>query len=60
MSYKKKELYHLKKLEIFYKEIEQNREKGENEEKMRIPTDLEFQQNEIYRLNKKYNIEMFS
>ena len=27
---------------------------------MRIPTDLEFQQNEIYRLNKKYNIEMFS
>ena len=60
MSNKKKELYHLKKLEIFYKEIEQNREKGENEEKMRIPTDLEFQQNEIYRLNKKYNIEMFS
>ena len=60
MSNKKKELYHLKKLEIFYKEIEQNREKGDNEEKMRIPTDLEFQQNEIYRLNKKYNIEMFS
>ena len=60
MSNKKKELYHLKKLEIFYKEIEQNREKGENEEKMRIPTDLEFQQNEIYRLKKKYNIEMFS
>ena len=27
---------------------------------MRIQTDLEFQQNEIKRLNKKYNIEMFS
>ena len=27
---------------------------------MRIQTDIEFQQNEINKLNKKYNIEMFS
>ena len=27
---------------------------------MRLQTDLEFQQNEIKKLNKKYNVEMFS
>ena len=27
---------------------------------MRLQTDLGFQQNEIKRLNKKYNVEMFS
>ena len=27
---------------------------------MRLQTDLEFQQNEIERLNQKYNVEMFS
>ena len=27
---------------------------------MRLQTDLEFQQNEIKRLNEKYNVEMFS
>ena len=27
---------------------------------MRIQTDLEFRQNETKKLNKKYNIEMFS
>ena len=27
---------------------------------MRPQTDLEFQQNEIKKLNKKYNVEMFS
>ena len=27
---------------------------------MRVQTDLEFQQNEIKNLNKKYNVEMFS
>ena len=27
---------------------------------MRIQTDLEFQQNEIKKLSKKYNVEMFS
>ena len=27
---------------------------------MRLQTDLEFQQNEIKKLNQKYNVEMFS
>ena len=27
---------------------------------MRLQTDLEFQQNEIKKLNKKYNVEIFS
>ena len=45
-----------KKMELFYQEINSKR-KGE---KMRLQTDLEFQQNEIKKLNKKYNVEMFS
>ena len=45
------------KLEIFYKEIQKKRL---NNEKMRLQTDQEFQQNEIKKLNQKYNAEMFS
>ena len=45
------------KLELFYKEIESKRIKNE---RMRLQTDLEFQQNEIKKLSKKYNVEMFS
>ena len=45
------------KLENFYKEIEVKRNKNE---KMRLQTDQEFQQNEIKKLNLKYNVEMFS
>ena len=45
------------KLELFYKEIESKRIKNE---RMRLQTDLEFQQNEIQKLNKKHNVEMFS
>ena len=45
------------KLETFYKEIESNRNKNE---KMRLQTDQEFQQNKIKKLNVKYNVEMFS
>ena len=41
-----------KKLEMFYKDTEPKRDKINDEEKMRIQTDLEFQQNEIKRLNK--------
>ena len=44
-----------KKMELFYEEVESKR-KGE----MRLQTDLEFQQNEIKKLNKKYDVEMFS
>ena len=45
------------KLEIFYKEIQKKRL---NNEKTRLQTDQEFQQNEIKKLNQKYNVEMFS
>ena len=45
------------KMELFYKEIEQKRNQ---KEKMRLQVDLEFQQNEIKKLNQKYNVEMFS
>ena len=45
------------KLEAFYKEIEIKRNKNE---RMRLQTDQEFQQNEIKKINLKYNVEMFS
>ena len=45
-----------KKMELFYEEISNKR----GNETMRIQTDLEFQQNEIEKLNKKHNVEMFS
>ena len=45
------------KLETFYKEVEK---KCNKKEKMRLQTDQEFQQNEIKKLNLKYNVEMFS
>ena len=47
-----------RKLELVYQEIESKRE--ENGEKMRLQTDLEFQRNEIKKLNKKCNVDMFS
>ena len=45
-----------KKMELFNEEISNKR----SNETMRLQTDLEFQQNEIKKLNKKHNIEMFS
>ena len=42
-------------MQTFYEEVEHKRK-----ERMRLQTDLEFQQNEIKNLNKKYNVEMFS
>ena len=47
----------VQKMELFYKEIEQKRNQ---KEKMRLQVNLEFQQNEIKKLNQKYNVEMFS
>ena len=47
----------VQKMEFFYKKIEQKRNQ---KEKMRLQVDLEFQQNEIKKLNQKYNVEMFS
>ena len=46
-----------KKLGDFYKEIDVMRTKNE---KMQLQVDLEFQQNKIKELNKKYNVEMFT
>ena len=45
-----------KKMELFYEEISDKR----SNETMRLQTDLEFQRNEIKKLNKKHNVEMFS
>ena len=46
-----------KKLDEFYKEIDNKRITNE---KMRLQVDLEFHQNKIKNLNKKYNVEMFT
>ena len=45
------------KLESFYWEIEPKRDQ---KQEMRLQTDLEFLQNEIKKLNKKYNVDMLS
>ena len=45
------------KLEKFYQDIQKKRS---DNEKMRLQTDQEFQQNEIKKINQKYNVEMFS
>ena len=47
----------VKNLELFNEEIEP---KCNMNEQMRLQTDLEFQQREITKLNKKYNVLMFS
>ena len=44
-----------KKMQTFYEEVEHKRK-----ERTRLQTDLEFQQNDLKNLNKKYNVEMFS
>ena len=45
-----------KKMEMFYQEVSEKRKNTS----IRLQTDLEFQQNEIKKINKKYNVEMFS
>ena len=44
-------------MNFFYEEIEP---KHNMNEQMRLQTDLEFQQREIMKLNKKYNVLMLS
>ena len=44
------------KMELFYEEVNNKRK----DKKMKLQTDLEFQQNLIKKLNKKYNVDMFS
>ena len=53
----KKRYFLVKKLELFYEEIEP---KHNMNEQMRLQTDLELQQREIMKLNNKYNVLMFS
>ena len=48
------------KLEIFYREIDPKRKQIASEDKMRLQTDSEFNQNKIKQLNGKYNVTMFS
>ena len=45
------------KLLLFYKDIDKKRKPSST---IRVQTDMEFEQNEIKRLNKNFNIEMFS
>ena len=58
--YNKKQKSRVKKLEHFYRDVQPEREETEENVKTRLLTDLEFAQNEIKNLNKKYNVEMFS
>ena len=53
----KKKIFLIKKRKLFYEEIEPKRNMNEQ---MRLQTDLEFQQRNIMKLNKKYNVLMFS
>ena len=46
-----------KKMELFYNDIASKRE---HDKTMRLQTDLEFQQTDIKKLNKKFNVSMFS
>ena len=46
------------KIAAFYGDIESQR--SNQSQKMRLQTDLEFQQNAIKNLNEKFNIEMYS
>ena len=48
------------KMRLFYSDIQPKRQQVAKNERMRMQVDLEFQQNEIKRLNEKYNVEMFS
>ena len=60
-SYPKKSRHLVaQKMELFYWDIYPKREQVAKNERMRLETDLKFQQNEIKRLNEKYNVEMFS
>ena len=45
-------------MELFYEDVSDKR--SENKKKMRLQADLEIQQNKMKKLNKKFDIEMFS
>ena len=47
-------------MELFHRDFQQKREQIAENTTMRLQTDLEFVQNEIRKINKKYHVEMFS
>ena len=47
-------------MDLSYHGLQTKRQQVSKKERMRLQTDLEFQQIEIQRLNEKYNVEMFS
>ena len=49
-----------RKSELFYGDTQPKRQQIAINEKMRLQTDLELQQNKIKKINQKYNAEMFS
>ena len=52
----KKRLFLANKLEKFYEDTSEKRQKGKL---LRLQTDLEFSQTKIKKLNEKYNVQMF-
>ena len=46
-------------MELFYCDIQPRRQQVAKNERVRLQVDLEFQQNEIKKFNKKYIVEMF-
>ena len=52
-----------KKLKLFYEDVEGKRNAvagaNDSEQTMRLQTDLEFKQDQILKLNKEFNVEMF-
>ena len=57
---KSRNLLSKKKMELFHRDFQQKREQIAENTTMRLQTDLEFVQNEIRKINKKYHVEMFS
>ena len=47
-------------MDVFYRDIQPIRQQVAKNERMRLQTDLDFQQNDMKRLNQKFNVEMFS
>ena len=47
-------------MELFYRDFQQKREQIAKNTTMRLQTDLEFEESEIKKINKKYHVEMFS
>ena len=47
-------------MDLFYRDIQPIRQQVAKNERMRLQTDLDFQQNDMKRLNQKFNVEMFS